>query len=80
MQSRTIPLLWMKGGSMETFTVGFCYVSNEARKRVSLTDEHGREITLKVDAETKTAAIYHKDVVAFCEAQGNDMRVRSVTR
>lgn len=61
---------------MKTFTIGFCYVSNEAQRTVPFTDDNGHDITLKIEAETKTAAISHPDVAAFCESQGNDMRVR----
>jgi hypothetical protein len=46
--------------------------------RVPLLDENGREVTLNVDAPTKTLAIYSKQVTDFCAAQGNDCRVREV--
>ena len=39
--------------------------------------ENGQVVERKVEAESKTAAIYHADTVKFCA--DNDCRVRSVS-
>lgn len=45
-------------------------------KRVPVTDEHGREITIQVEAPTKTMAMKAESVVKFC--QENNCRIRRV--
>lgn len=58
-----------------TYTVKFCYVSPTLHDFAPLLDERGQEITLQVDAPSKSATYYHPDVVAFCKLQGNDCRI-----
>lgn len=61
------------------FTLAFCYVSNEARDHVPLVDQFGNDITLTIEAESKSAAIHYDAYVEnFCRDQGNDCRVREV--
>lgn len=61
------------------YTLTFCYVSPETRDYSPLVDQFGRDITLQVEAESKTAAmIYDAYVENFCREQGNDCRVRMV--
>lgn len=61
-----------------TYTVKFCYVSPTLRDFAPLLDERGQEITLQVDASSKSATYYHPDIVAFCASQGNDCRIMEV--
>jgi hypothetical protein len=60
------------------YTVAFAYVSPESRDFVPLVDQRGNDITLQVEATSKTATYYHPDVAAFCSPEGNDCRIREV--
>ena len=61
------------------YTLTFCCVSPETRDYAPLVDQFGNDITMKVEAESKTAAIHYDAYVEnFCRDQGNDCRVRGV--
>lgn len=47
-------------------------------KRIPLIDAQGQEVTLTIDATSKSAAIYSPEVAKFCAEHGNNCRVREV--
>lgn len=46
-------------------------------QRTPYLDEQGREVTRNVEADSRTSAMHHPDIVAFCTEHG--LRIRRVT-
>jgi len=60
------------------YTIYFSVKSPETGEYVPLVDQYGNDVTIKVEAPSKSATYQHPDVVSFCQQQGNDCRVRRV--
>lgn len=61
-----------------TYTLTFSHVSPIERRTVPLLDASGREVTLQINAASKSATYSHDAVIAFCAGQGNDCRIRRI--
>lgn len=57
---------------MVMYTLTFSHKVNGQRQPLFI---DGREATLTVEAESKSAAIQHKDTVAFCEQHNATVRM-----
>lgn len=58
-----------------TFQLTFSHIVDG--QRIPLVID-GQEVSKTVEAESKSTAIEHPDIVQFCEEHGNDTRVRRV--
>lgn len=58
-----------------TYSLTFSHTVEGIRKPLVV---DGREVVKSVEADSKSAAIEHPDIVEFCEQQGNDTRPRRI--
>jgi hypothetical protein len=59
-----------------TYTLTFSTIQGGQRKPLL---KDGREVTLVVEADSKTATYSNPAVIDFCNTTGNDCRIRGVT-
>lgn len=57
------------------FIITFSHIVNG--ERVPLIED-GRAVTMNIQADSKSAAMYDPKVTEFCTVKGNDCRVRGV--